>query len=107
MSNNKAPKAAVYVQPDLKDGDWSVDELRARNAAQFETANEANRGTWSKSPTLTSSEIKTLDGTFRVPKKDAFNAIGQPVDLVSKNPAGYKSAESTLLAEGASRPVND
>jgi hypothetical protein len=98
-----APKASPYVQPNLPDGDWTVEELQARNADQFAKANETNRNTWPKQPTLTASEIKTLDGAFRVPKKDAFNAIGQPVELVSKNPAGFKSAESTPDVEGESK----
>ena len=103
MGYSKAPKAAVYVQPDLKDGDHTIAQLRAMNAAEQEAANKANMATWPKQNTLTASEIKTLDGTYRMPKKGERNAIGQPVSLVSKQPRGYKSGTSTPDVEGESK----
>jgi hypothetical protein len=103
MGYSSKVKAATYVQPDLKDGDWSVDELAARNADQQETANTANRGTWPKQNTLTASEIATLDG--KGGKSTERNAIGAPVALMSKQPRGYKSSTSTPDVEGESKPV--
>ena len=88
-------KAAPYVQPDLKDGDYSVERLQSRNTAQQDEANRAAMATWSKQNSLTPSEIKTLDGSLRVEPKGERNAIGAPKSLVSKQPRGYKSGEFT------------
>jgi hypothetical protein len=101
MGYTKAAKAAVYIQPNLADGDYSVSELQARNADQQETANNANRGTWPKQNSLTASEIKTLDGAGG--KSEKRNAIGAPVSLMSKQPRGYKSSTSTPDVEGESK----
>jgi hypothetical protein len=103
MGFSKAPKAAVYVQPDLSDGDHSVSELQARNTDQQATANEANRATWPKQNSLTASEIATLDG--KGGKSTERNAIGAPLSLISKVPAGYKSSASKPDSDGASKPV--
>jgi hypothetical protein len=99
MGFSKSNKAAVYVQPDLADGDHSVSELQARNTAQQEAANATCKATWNKPNTLTASEIATLDG--KGGKSTERNAIGAPVSLVSKVPAGYKSAESKLQDENS------
>jgi len=103
MGYTKAPKAATYVQPDLKDGDYSISDLQKRNADQLEAANSANEGTWPKQNSLTAAEIKVLDGKYGVEKKGERNAIGAPLSLISKNPAGYKSSESTPDVEGESK----
>lgn len=103
MGYSKAAKAAVYVQPDLADGDHSISELQARNTAQQEAANAACKATWNKPNTLTASEIATLDG--KGGKSTERNAIGAPVSLMSKQPRGYKSSTSTPDVEGESKPV--
>ena len=83
----------------------SLTASTAKHVANQEACNTACKATWDKPNTLTASEIKTLDGSNRVPKKGDFNAIGQPVPLVSKQPRGYKSGESKPDADGASKPV--
>ena len=95
---SKAPKAAVYVAPDLKDGDWSVSELQARNAAQQVKANEVCRATWPSENTLTKSEVKSMYKPGKASPSD-YNAINQLNSLASKaSPRGYKSGESTTAA---------
>lgn len=90
MSNNKAPKAATYVQPDLPDGDYSIAELQKRNSAQFEEANKANMATWDKQESLTAAQIKVLDGVSKGNHEgirwDSIkrNSIGGPLSLSSK-----------------------
>jgi hypothetical protein len=110
MSNN-TPKAAVYVQPDIADGDYSVDQLTARNTAQQEAAAKAAMATWHESPSLTDSQVKILDGVNggNYPRRwdsTPRNEIGQPKAIASKNPAGYSSTELDLGQPSDSDPVS-
>jgi hypothetical protein len=91
---SKAPKAAVWIPKDTQFGGLSVDEIRAKHAANLEACNKANMATWPAQNSLTAAQIKTLDGTFGVEKNGARDAIGTPKSLVSKQPRGYKSGES-------------
>ena len=83
-----------YTQPDLKDGQWSVDELNARNAAQQAEANRIAVASWDISPTPTARQIEILDGENRVEKKGERDAIGAPKSLHTSQPRGYSSGES-------------
>jgi hypothetical protein len=91
---SKVPKAAVWLPKDTQFGDLSVDEIRAKHAANLEACNKANTATWPAQNSLTASEIRTLDGQNRVEPKGSRDAIGTPKSLVSKQPRGYKSGES-------------
>ena len=103
MGYSKAPKAAVYIQPDLKDGDHTYADLKGMIETELEAANKANTATWPKQNSLTAAEIAVLDGKYRVEKSGERNAIGAPLSLVSKQPSGYKSGESTPDVEGESK----
>ena len=110
MGYNKAPKAAVWLPRDTQFGDLSVDEIRAKHAANQEAPNKANMATWDSSPTLTSNQIAILDGVkggnHEGKRWDSVerDGIGQPKALARRVPPGYKSAEPDQTEPSDSEP---
>ena len=81
-------KAAHWVAVDATDGEHSVDSIRAKHEANLAAQNESARNTWTPSPSLTDKQRKVVDSN---PAGHFKTAATKPT-----NPAGFKSAESTL-----------